>query len=81
MCNRVLHFKHIQLPFKRSSLSSSQYSLLSDHILCKHLHTYACSLTRLSVLSENKINTIRGIDMVSRFEKLPAEHKVVGMTK
>ena len=31
-------------------------------------------LTRLSVLNENKINTIRGIDTISRNEKLPAEH-------
>ena len=51
-----------------------QYSLLSEHALWKHLHTYACSLTRLSVLNVNKINTTRGTDTVSCAEKLPAEH-------
>ena len=34
----------------------------------------ACSLTRLSVLNESKINMIKGIDTISRVEKLPAEH-------
>ena len=71
MCNRIQHFKSIQLPIKWSSLSSSQYSLLSDHALWRHLHTYACSLTWLSVLNENKINTIRRNDTVSHVEKLP----------
>ena len=54
--------------------SSSQYSLFSDHALWRYLRTYACSLTRLSVLNENKINTVRRIDTVSRVEKLPAKH-------
>ena len=66
----------IQLPIKWSSLSLSLYSLLSDHSLWRLLHTYAHLLTRLFVLNENKIKTIRGIDTVSRVEKLPAEHGV-----
>ena len=53
---------------------ASQYSLLSDHALWRHLHTYVCSLTRLSVLNEDKINTVREIDIVSCVEKLPDEH-------
>ena len=37
--------------------------------------THLCVfINRLSVLNKNKINTIKGIDTVSRFEKLPAEH-------
>ena len=78
MCNRVQHFKSIQSPIKWSRLSSSQYSLLSDHAR-RHLHIYACSLTRLSVLNQNNINTIRGIDTVSRGEKLPAASRVVAL--
>ena len=77
MCNRVRYFKPIQLPIKWSSLSSSKYTLLSDHAFWRPLLTYAYSLTRLSVLNENKINTIRGIDTASCVEKLPAEQGVV----
>ena len=72
MCNHVQYFKPIQLSSKRSSLSSSQYSLLSDHALWRPLQTYVCLLTRLSVLNENKTNAIKGITMVSYVKKLPA---------
>ena len=37
-------------------------------------YTLMRAVTRLSALIENKINTIRGIDRVSRVKKLPAEH-------
>ena len=40
--------------------------ILSDHALWRHLHSNACSL--------KKLNAIRGIDTVSRVEKLPNEH-------
>ena len=33
-------------------------------------------IARLSALIENKINTIRGIDTVSRVEIFPAEHEL-----
>ena len=32
------------------------------------------TLMRLHSLNENKINAVRGVDTVSRIEKLPAEH-------
>ena len=63
-------FKFIQLHIKWSSW----YSLLSDHALWRPQHTYACSSIPLSVLNENEINTITGIDTVSHVEKLPAEY-------
>ena len=37
------------------------------------IYTLMSAFTRLSVLTENKINTIRGIDTVCRIEKSPAE--------
>ena len=64
MCNCVQYFKPIQLSIKWSSFAS----------LWRHFHAYACSLKRLSTLNENKINTIRGIDTISRAEKLQTEH-------
>ena len=74
MCNRVQYFKPIQLPIKWSSLSSNQYSLLSDHALWRNLHTYPYLLKQLSVLNENKSNMIRGIETISRAEKLPGKY-------
>ena len=68
MCNRVPYFKPIQLPIKWSRLTSSQYSLLSDHALRRHLHTYESLLVQLSVLNENKIETIKAIDTINRVE-------------
>ena len=38
------------------------------------IYTLTSVQKRLSVLNENKINTIRGIDTGIRVEKLPAEH-------
>ena len=56
---------------KQLVLQSVQFTLRS----CPEgIYTYACTSTRLSVLYENNINTIRGTDNVSRDEKLPVEH-------
>ena len=64
----------MQLLINWSSLSFNQHSLSYDHALWRYQPTYACPLTRLSVLNENIINAIRRADTTSRVEILQVEH-------